>query len=111
MPFPLLDHCEDIALSHNDVGLFVQFNLCSRIFGIDNLLAFPDVHLHFLAVHNAARSYCDDFRLLGFLFGLSRQKPAPKPCPKCGGYMVEKGSRLVCMNESCGHIEKNETDS
>ena len=42
---------------------------------------------------------------------MSWQKPAPKPCPKCGGYMVEKGSRLVCMNESCGHIEKNETDS
>ena len=42
---------------------------------------------------------------------MSWQKPAPKPCPKCGGYMVEKGSRLVCMNESCGYIEKNETDS
>ena len=42
---------------------------------------------------------------------MSWQKPTPKPCPKCGGYMVEKGSRLVCMNESCGYIEKNETDS
>ncbi|MFR3530558.1 MAG: type I DNA topoisomerase, partial [Lachnospiraceae bacterium] len=38
---------------------------------------------------------------------MSWQKPSEKKCPKCGGYMVEKGSRLVCMNAECGYNENN----
>ncbi len=36
---------------------------------------------------------------------MSWQKPSEEKCPKCGGYMVEKGSKLVCMNEKCGYVE------
>ncbi|SDN17245.1 type I DNA topoisomerase [Lachnospira pectinoschiza] len=42
---------------------------------------------------------------------VSWQKPSVKPCPECGGYMVEKGSKLACANPECGHVEvlkKNE---
>lgn len=31
------------------------------------------------------------------------QKPSPKKCPKCGGIMLEKGNKLVCMDEQCGY--------
>lgn len=34
---------------------------------------------------------------------MSWQKPSTQKCPKCGTYMVEKGSKLLCMNESCGY--------
>ena len=36
---------------------------------------------------------------------MSWQKPAQKKCPKCDSYMVEKGNKLVCANEECGHKE------
>lgn len=36
---------------------------------------------------------------------MSWQKPSAKPCPKCGGYMVEKGNKLACANEQCGYSE------
>ena len=36
---------------------------------------------------------------------MSWQKPSTKKCPKCGGYMVEKGNKLACANEQCGHSE------
>ena len=36
---------------------------------------------------------------------MSWQRPAEKKCPECGGYMVEKGSKLVCANEQCGYVE------
>ena len=26
-------------------------------------------------------------------------------CPKCGGYMVEKGNKIACADETCGYIE------
>lgn len=32
------------------------------------------------------------------------QKPAAEKCEKCGSVMVEKGNKLVCTNEQCGHI-------
>lgn len=32
-------------------------------------------------------------------------KPASKPCPQCGKYMVEKGNQLVCSDEQCGYVE------
>lgn len=42
---------------------------------------------------------------------MSWQKPSEKKCPSCGSYMVEKGSRLVCSETTCGYVElkpKNE---
>ncbi|MFT3985877.1 MAG: type I DNA topoisomerase [Lachnospiraceae bacterium] len=32
------------------------------------------------------------------------QRPVEIPCEKCGGLMVEKGNKLLCTNESCGHV-------
>ena len=39
---------------------------------------------------------------------MSWQKPSPKRCPKCGGYMLEKGKKLVCADIECGYVEKLE---
>jgi DNA topoisomerase-1 len=36
------------------------------------------------------------------------QKPSDKKCPKCGGYMLEKGNKLVCADEQCGYVEARE---
>ncbi len=36
---------------------------------------------------------------------MSWQKPSAKKCPKCQGAMVEKGNKLVCMDEQCGYVE------
>ena len=33
------------------------------------------------------------------------QKPAGVNCPECGNAMVERGNKLVCSNEECGHVE------
>ncbi len=38
---------------------------------------------------------------------MSWQKPAREKCPKCGSYMVEKGSRIVCADKVCGFICEN----
>ena len=35
---------------------------------------------------------------------MSWQKPSKIPCPQCGGYMVEKGNKLVCADEQCGYV-------
>lgn len=35
---------------------------------------------------------------------MSWQRPSEKACPSCGGVMVEKGNKLVCINENCGYI-------
>ena len=34
---------------------------------------------------------------------MSWQKPSILKCPKCGSYMVEKGNKLLCANETCGY--------
>lgn len=42
---------------------------------------------------------------------MSWQKPSEKKCPQCGGYMVEKGNKLVCADKQCGYLcEKSKTD-
>lgn len=42
---------------------------------------------------------------------VSWQKPSDKKCPKCGGYMIEKGCKLVCADETCGYVEsKNDKE-
>lgn len=39
---------------------------------------------------------------------MSWQKPSTKKCPQCGGYMVEKGNKLVCADTACGYVENRE---
>ena len=34
---------------------------------------------------------------------MSWAKPTSSKCPKCGGYLVEKGNKLVCSTENCGY--------
>ena len=41
---------------------------------------------------------------------VSWQKPSDKKCQKCGGYMVEKGNKLVCADETCGYVETKSND-
>lgn len=33
------------------------------------------------------------------------QKPSAEKCPKCGSMMLQKGNKLVCMNEACGFVK------
>lgn len=45
---------------------------------------------------------------------MSWQKPSTEKCPECGGYMVEKGNKLVCADENAGMwqvltVKKNKT--
>ena len=44
---------------------------------------------------------CEGFLECDFM---SWQKPSDKKCPECGGYMVEKGNKLVCADEHCGYV-------
>ena len=37
---------------------------------------------------------------------MSWQKPSKEKCPDCGGYMVEKGSKLVCADKQCGFVKE-----
>ena len=51
---------------------------------------------------------CEEYPECDFV---SWQKPSDKKCPKCGGYMIEKGSKLVCADETCGYVEsKNDKE-
>ena len=51
---------------------------------------------------------CDGYPDCDFV---SWQRPSEKKCPKCGGYMIEKGSKLVCADETCGYVEsKNDKE-
>ena len=34
------------------------------------------------------------------------QKPSKVKCEKCGGVMLEKGNKIVCMNEACGFAKE-----
>ena len=45
---------------------------------------------------------CEDYPECDFM---SWQKPAKEKCPKCGGYMLEKGNKLVCGDGQCGFVE------
>lgn len=35
---------------------------------------------------------------------MSWQKVSKEKCPNCGGYMLEKGTKLVCADEQCGYV-------
>ena len=39
------------------------------------------------------------------------QKPSGKNCPECGAMLLEKGNKLVCMEEQCGYVENKENPS
>jgi DNA topoisomerase I len=39
---------------------------------------------------------------------MSWQKPSEIKCKECGGIMVEKGAKLVCLNEQCGYVQDKE---
>lgn len=45
---------------------------------------------------------CEDSPNCDFM---SWQRPSVEKCPKCGGYMVEKGNKLVCADAQCGFIK------
>ena len=42
---------------------------------------------------------------------MSWGRPVEKKCPRCGGYMVEKGSKLACADEHCGYTEIKPKDA
>ncbi|CDE42912.1 dNA topoisomerase [Clostridium sp. CAG:411] len=33
------------------------------------------------------------------------QRPSKEKCPQCGGVLVEKGAKLVCLDENCGFVK------
>ncbi len=35
---------------------------------------------------------------------MSWQRISPTTCPDCGGYMLERGNKLVCASEDCGYV-------
>ncbi len=41
---------------------------------------------------------------------MSWQKPSKEKCPQCGGYLLEKGSKLVCADETCGFVKVKEKE-
>jgi DNA topoisomerase-1 len=41
---------------------------------------------------------------------MSWQKPSKIKCKECGGLMVEKGNKLVCMDEHCGYVQDKEKE-
>ncbi len=43
---------------------------------------------------------CIDYPECDFM---SWGRPVDKKCPRCGGYMVEKGNKLACADEHCGY--------
>ena len=36
------------------------------------------------------------------------QRPSVEKCPDCGGVLLEKGAKLVCMDENCGFVKNKE---
>lgn len=47
---------------------------------------------------------CEDYPDCDFM---SWSRPVEKKCPKCGSYMVIKGSHIVCSDQGCGYMEDN----
>ena len=37
---------------------------------------------------------------------MSWQKPSKEKCPECGKILLEKGTRLACIDENCGYVTK-----
>lgn len=41
---------------------------------------------------------------------MSWQRPVVEKCPKCGGMLVEKGNKLLCIHAECGHIVEKQAE-
>ncbi len=39
---------------------------------------------------------------------MSWQKPSKEKCPQCSSYLLEKGNKLVCADETCGYVAVKE---
>ena len=39
------------------------------------------------------------------------QKPSGEKCPQCGKMLLEKGNKLVCMDEQCGYVKNKGQES
>lgn len=48
---------------------------------------------------------CIDYPECDFM---SWGRPVAEKCPRCGGYMVEKGNKLACADEHCGYTQVKE---
>ena len=42
---------------------------------------------------------------------MSWSRPLKEKCPKCGGYMVIKGNKIVCADEQCGYVTEKEKEN
>lgn len=38
------------------------------------------------------------------------QKPTNEKCPRCGSLLLEKGNKLVCMDEQCGYVKEHRSE-
>lgn len=45
---------------------------------------------------------CEDYPECDFM---SWPRPVAKKCPRCGGYMVQKGKKIACADRKCGYVE------
>ncbi|MBR1635094.1 MAG: type I DNA topoisomerase [Lachnospiraceae bacterium] len=45
---------------------------------------------------------CEDYPDCDFM---SWPRPVAKKCPRCGGYMVQKGKKIACADRECGYVE------
>ena len=41
---------------------------------------------------------------------MSWQKPISQKCPRCGGYMIERGQYNLCHDSACGYREKKKKE-
>lgn len=41
---------------------------------------------------------------------MSWQKPSEEHCPKCNQVLLEKGSKLVCIDETCGFVKNKKVE-
>nr|WP_318683504.1 type I DNA topoisomerase [uncultured Acetatifactor sp.] len=39
------------------------------------------------------------------------QKPSGEKCPRCGGLLLEKGNKLVCLDEQCGYVKGKSSEA
>ncbi len=44
---------------------------------------------------------CEDNPQCSFM---SWARPVAERCPQCGGWMIEKGNRIACADETCGYV-------
>ena len=41
---------------------------------------------------------------------MSWSQPVADKCPKCGGYMVIKGNKIVCADAQCGYVTEQKAE-